>query len=227
MMPLRRHRLAFLSDTGWADVRARAWDAQAQACIEHWAAHRLPLVVTRQPQADASEGPIALGLPAPLQWDRRRLAIHVPRSALAWFDEFPRAEDAAGLLPRIPRAAWRALVRQLAGCDASARIYGAYGWQLLTGLPCIRESSDIDVWIGVRDAEQADAVAHHLDAFAPRHPRLDGELVFEDGTAVAWREWQAWRTGRARHLLVKRLDGASMADAPFVRRHAPALEMAA
>ncbi|WP_431276761.1 malonate decarboxylase holo-[acyl-carrier-protein] synthase [Variovorax ureilyticus] len=120
---------------------------------------------------------------------------------------------------------WRTLGRKLAACDASVRVYGAYGWQLLTGLPCVRESSDIDVWIGVRDAEQADAVAHHLEAFAPRHPRLDGELVFEDGTAVAWREWHAWRAGRARHLLVKRLHGASMADASFLR--AEPLEMAA
>ncbi|SCK41068.1 phosphoribosyl-dephospho-CoA transferase [Variovorax sp. HW608] len=227
MMPLRRHRLAFLSDAGWAGVRARAWDAQAQACIDHWAAHRLPLVVTRQPADASGDRPIALGLPAPLQWDRRRLAVQVPRNALAWFDEFPRFGDAAGLLPRIPRAAWRMLGRQLAACDASARIYGAYGWQLLTGLPYVRESSDIDLWIGVRDAEQADTVAHHLERFAPRHPRLDGELVFEDGTAVAWREWHAWRAGRARHLLVKRLHGASMADASFVRRYAPALEMAA
>jgi len=227
MMPLRRHRLAFLSDAGWAGVRARPWDAQARACIDHWASHRLPLVVTRQPMDATGDAPIALGLPAPLQWDRRRLAVHVPRSALAWFDEFPRFDDAACLLPRIPRAAWRTLGRQLATCDAPARVYGAYGWQLLTGLPYVRETSDIDLWIGVRDADQADAVTHHLESFAPRHPRLDGELVFEDGTAVAWREWHAWRAGRARHLLVKRLFGASMADASFVRQHAPALEMAA
>jgi phosphoribosyl-dephospho-CoA transferase len=227
MMPLRRHRLAFLSDAGWAGVRARAWDAQAQACVDHWAAHRLPLVITRQPLDASVDAPIALGLPAPLRWDRRRLAVQVPRNALAWFDEFPRFADAAGLLPRIPRAAWRTLGRQLAACDVSARIYGAYGWQLLTGLPYVRERSDIDLWIGVRDAEQADTVAHHLECFAPRHPRLDGELVFEDGTAVAWREWHAWRAGRARHLLVKRLHGASMADASFVRRHAGVLEMAA
>lgn len=227
MMPLRRHRLAFLTDAGWAGIRARAWDAQAQACIDHWAAHRLPLVVTRQPQCASAEAPIALGLPAPLQWDRRRLMLQVPRGALAWFDEFPRFADAAGLLPRIPRAAWRRLGQQLADCQAPARVYGAYGWQLLTGLACVRETSDIDLWIGVHDADQADAVAQHLENFAPRHPRLDGELVFDDGTAVAWREWQAWRAGRARHLLVKRLHGASMADAAFLRRNAQALEMAA
>jgi phosphoribosyl-dephospho-CoA transferase len=44
---------------------------------------------------------------------------------------------------------------------------------------------------------------------------------------VAWREWSAWRAGRARRLLVKRLHGAAMADASFLRRHAPILEMEA
>src|SRR5213079_1466936 len=107
----------------------------AQACIDHWAQHRLPLVITRQPPSNGSrDTPIALGLPAPLQWDRRRLAIHVPRSAMAWFDEFPRAAELTRLLPRAPRSAWRTLGQALAECNAPARIYGGYGWQLLTGL---------------------------------------------------------------------------------------------
>lgn len=228
MMPLRRHRLVHLSDAGWAGIRARAWDTQAQACIDHWSLHRLPLVVTRQPACNEScDAPIALGLPAPLRWDRRRIAVHVPRSAIAWFDEFPRASEAATLLPRAPRSAWRTLERALADCGAPARVYGSYGWHLLTGLEYLRDGSDIDIWIAVGDADHADTVAHHLERLTPKHPRLDGELVFDDGTAVAWREWSAWRAGRARHLLVKRLHGAAMADAAFLRRRAHVLEMAA
>ena len=227
MLPLRRQRLAYLSDAGWADVRAHAWDAQAQACIDHWASHRLPLVVTRQLSNGSPDAPIALGLPAPSQWDRRRLAIQVPRNALAWFDEFPRATNATCLLPRGPRAALRVLGDALAACHAPARVYGGYGWQLLTGLGYLREGSDIDLWIAVGDADHADTVAQHLERFAPRHPRLDGEVVFEDGSAVAWREWSAWRAGRAHRLLVKRLHGAVMADASFLNRDARMLEMAA
>jgi phosphoribosyl-dephospho-CoA transferase len=228
MMPLRRHRLACLTDAGWADIRSRLWDGQAQACIEHWALNRLPLVVTRQPAADgAVQAAVSLGLPAPTTWGRRRLALQVPRSALAWFDEFPPAADAAALLPRGPRAAWRALVRSLAACQAPARVYGSYGWQLLTGLAYVREGSDIDVWVAVDDAAHADEAARCLARFASRQPRVDGELVFADGTAVAWPEWSAWRAGRARQLLVKRLEGAAMAGASFVRTTAAALEMAA
>ena len=49
MNSLRRHQLAWLSEAGWAAILARPWDAQARDCLAHWARHRLPLVVTRQP----------------------------------------------------------------------------------------------------------------------------------------------------------------------------------
>jgi len=41
-------------------------------------------------------------------------------------------------------------------------------------------------------------------------PRLDGELVFPDGAAIAWREWVAHREGRAAQVLVKRLRGVAL-----------------
>ena len=37
-----------------------------------------------------------------------------------------------------------------------------------------------------------------------------GELMFDDGTAVAWREWLAWRAGRVKSLLVKTIAGSSL-----------------
>lgn len=232
MMPLQRHRLAYLSQAGWAAVRARAWDAQAQACIDHWAAHRLPLVVTRQPPPGeaTADAPIALGLPAPLQWERRRLSLQVPSEALSWFDEFPLATQATAMLPRSARVAWRGLCAALADSQASARVYGGYGWQQITGLDYVHAGSDLDLWVRVNDAAQADQVAALLAGLTPETftgPRLDGELVFPDGTAVAWREWRAWRAGRARGLLLKRLHGAAMADAAFVARWQGVPEMAA
>ena len=215
MVPLRRHRLAYLSALGWHEVLARAWDAQARACLAHWACERLPLVVTRQhpPGEGAEAAPIALGLPAPLRWGRRRLALQVARESLVCFDEFPRAAEAGRLLPRPLRAAWRALDAGLGALHAGARVYGSHGWQLLSGLDHVHPGSDIDLWIAVDDAAHADAVARELQHFAGgQRVRLDGELVFPDGAAVAWREWHAWRGGRTRRLLVKRLDGATLAE---------------
>ncbi|WP_394789734.1 malonate decarboxylase holo-[acyl-carrier-protein] synthase [Rhodoferax sp.] len=216
MTPLHRHQIAWLTDAGWQQVLGLPWDALAEDCIRHWASQRLPLVVTRQ---TASELPhtVALGLPAPARWDKRRITLAVPRSAILYFDAFPRANEVLGLLAVPARAPWRRLCEQLSTCQASARVYGSYGWQQLTGLDHVHAESDIDLCISVSDARQADAVATLLQGFAAARLRLDGELMFDDGAAVAWREWAAWRSGKSAAVLVKRLHGATLEYAPFWR----------
>lgn len=207
MTPLHRHQIAWLSQAGWQRLLGGDWDDEAAACLAHWAEQRLPVVVTRQvPNDDA----IALGLCAPARWSRRRLALRVARADVLYFDEFPRLEKVAGQLPWAARAPARQLAATLQGRGAAARIYGSHGWQHLTRLDYVRDGSDLDVWVGVSDAGQADAVAAALQAFAVPGCRLDGELVFPGDAAVAWREWLAWRTGRAQALLVKRLHGAAL-----------------
>ena len=215
MTPLHRHQLAWLTPAGWSRVRDRAWDAGARDCLAHWAGHRLPLVVTRQPD-DAAADEIALGLPAPRRWGRRRLALQVARGDILYFDEFPRAERLLHLVPPGARNAWRALCAGLEACGARARVHGSYGWQHLTGLEHVHATSDIDLWIAVDDAAQADAVGAQLEAFGAERPRVDGELVFPGGRAVAWREWYAWRAGGARTVLVKHLQGSVLTSAPCV-----------
>jgi phosphoribosyl-dephospho-CoA transferase len=209
MTPLHRHQLAWLTPAGWDRIRSRPWDRLASECLAHWAAHRLPLVVTRQPGGLAS-GTIAMGLPAPDRWDRRRLALGVPRGDVLHFDEFPRAQEVTRLLPVMARPQWLRLCAGLEALGVIARVHGSYGWEHLSGLNHVRQSSDIDVWMAVPDRAQADAAAATLQSFACERPRLDGELVFDDGAAVAWREWLAWRGGRTRALLVKRIDGSSL-----------------
>lgn len=212
MTPLHRHQLVRLTEAGWQRVLAGSRDAQAQACLAHWAQQRLPLVVTRQrPQAG---GATCLGLPAPGRWERRRIALAVPPSDIAQHDAFPPASALAPLLSPAQRRSWRALCGGLAACGVAARVYGSHGWQLLTGLDHVRPGSDIDLSIAVDSATQADAVAVLLQSWSDGL-RLDGELVFTGDRAVAWREWLAWRAGRTARVLVKRLDGVALADAPF------------
>lgn len=198
-------------------------DAGPAACLAHWAAHRLPLVVGCQgpasggglsgPPSDPSPGGLlALGLAAPRRFGRRRLALRVPRADICGHGEFPRAERITELLPEAARPSWRRCCGQLQDAGRVARVYGSFGWQALSGLQHVREGSDLDLWIAVDDARQADDAAAALGRF--RHPalRLDGELVFGGGRAVAWREWQAWREGRSAAMLVKHLGGAALAQ---------------
>ncbi|HJW12329.1 MAG TPA: malonate decarboxylase holo-[acyl-carrier-protein] synthase, partial [Albitalea sp.] len=224
-LPLRRHQIAWLNDAGWRGIQARNWDAVARDCLAHWAAKRLPLVVTRQ-AGNARDNAISLGLPAPCRWDRRRLAISVARRDVLYFDEFPLAEKALALVPAPARTAWRGLCSRLKDAGVGARVYGSYGWQLLSGLDHVRTGSDIDLWLSVSDAHQADAAAACLQSFSSESLRLDGELMFGDGTAVAWREWLAWRAGRVKSLLVKAIAGSSLAHSPDRRAAAEMAEAA-
>lgn len=227
MLSLHRHQLARLSEPGWTALLDGAWDTQARDCLTHWATHRLPLVVTRQSPDAAANGWVALGLPSPARWGRRRLALQVPHAAVLGLDEFPRLTEVLQLLPPSTRGPVRDLFGALDACHAKARVFGSYGWQAISGLDHVRPGSDLDLSVCVDDMAHADAVAGSLQAFGTERPRLDGELLFGDGAAVAWREWSAWRAGRAGAVMVKRLDGVSLQRDTAWCGHARLVEVAA
>jgi phosphoribosyl-dephospho-CoA transferase len=217
MPPLRRHQLAHPTPSGWRAVLAHAWDDEARDCLHHWATRGLPLVVTRQRvPLTAQTPPIALGLCAPRTWGRRLLALQLPLEEIGWFSEFPLLAQVLHELPREARAPLQALHHTLAAGGLRAHAYGSAGWQQLTGLRYLHAASDLDLWIGVETVEAADQAVSALTRHAPAALRVDGELVFLDGSAVAWREWCAWREGRSRGLLVKRLHGVAIERAPSV-----------
>lgn len=207
MAALHRHQLVRLSEDGWRRVLAGAWQEDARECVQHWASHRLPLVVTRQPDWLA-EGQVALGLSAPARWSRLRLVLQAPSGDVLGFDEFPLLEQILAQLPPTVGASAIALAESLALEGLTARAYGSFGWQAMTGLVYARDASDLDLWINVSGAAKADAAVTCLAQWSGSL-RLDGELVFPGDCAVAWREWQAWRAGRTRSLLVKRLHAVS------------------
>ena len=208
MTALRRQQLIRLSGAGWARVLDAPWDAIARSCLGLWAARGLPLVVTRQPPEPDDR--VATGLPAPARYRRRRLALPVEPRDVLFFDEFPAAAAATRLLPRGAAAPWRTLLATLAAADCAPRVYGGFGWQALTRLAYVHADSDLDLLLPVSSGAHADAVAQRLACAAWDGPRLDGELLFPDGGAIAWREWHAHRQGRVAQVLVKRLHGVAL-----------------
>jgi len=228
MKPLRRHQLVWLDEFGWYRVLAAASSsasmsgqlsagaAPALDCLEHWAAQRWPLVVTRQPvepPADISDVPLALGLPAPARWGRVPIGVSASSRGLARQDEFPLL---AALIPSLPAAAQagaRSLCEGLAQLGVVARAYGSYGWQQLTGLEYVHSRSDLDLLLDVASGTQADQACAELRDAQVGLLRIDGELSFEDGRSVAWREWLGFRSGQTDRVLVKRIAGTTLEDA--------------
>ena len=225
MKPLRRHQLAWLDEYAWFRVLANATspaepshatDSQTLECLAHWAQQRWPLVVTRQPTealAGTQDGVLALGLPAPARWGRRAIGVTASLRGVVRHGEFPTAVELLPGLPAAAQTAWGPLCERLARLDVVARVYGSCGWQQLTGMNYVHARSDIDLLLEVRTAAQADQVSALLLAADTGPLRIDGELAFENGAAVAWREWLRFRSGQTEQILVKRLAGATLEDA--------------
>jgi phosphoribosyl-dephospho-CoA transferase len=222
MTLLQRNQLVWLSASAWQALLARPWDAQAQAILYFWQAEQLPLVVCRQ-RLPASPQRISLGLPAPLQWERRKLAFELPVDAITRCGAFP-------LLRSIPLGPAdteqvQALLLHTDALQVAVQVYGSYGWQWLCGLPCVRASSDMDLLLHVADLDMAGQMVWllqglHLDC------RVDGELVFPGGWAVAWREYAQLIGGKVEQVLVKHRTGVQLLGMAALRSlyGAPALD---
>jgi len=219
-MLLRRHDLVWVSAEGWDGLLRQASDPEAVECLGHWLDQRLPLVVGRQ---ELGRAELALGLAAPMRWKKRKLSLNVPRDRVLCQDRFPKALDVRLLLPARLRDSWIELCGRLAGFAANPRVHGSYGWQRITRLEYVTRRSDIDLHLSVFDADIADGVARCLDEFRWDGPRIDGELLFPDGSAIAWREWLQWRRGQTSEVMVKRLYGVALrSDAEWLERDASA-----
>ncbi len=216
---MQRNQLAYITAEGWSDVvPVGIFDINPTAadCLAHWKAAGLPLVVTRQPchASEGSESPIALGLPAPLQWGRNPLAMRAPAGSIARLEFFPAASAAIPLLPSSLQSDFTKLCTALEQAGIRAHVYGGYGWQLLTGLAYLRATSDIDLSLEVRDADEADEAAQLVSSSTVPHTRIDAELSFPDGRAVAAQEWQRWRQRRVSQILIRSLRSVTLQSAP-------------
>ena len=171
--PLQRHDLVWLTADGWQRIGTAPWDEQALQILAHWQTKDLPVVVARQREG-VVDGHLCLGLPAPWQWGRRRLALEVGAADIARVGAFPLLSD---------------VIAEPAVNDA--RVYGSYGWQALTGLAYVHADSDFDVLVMADDVSEAQQVSQRLHAWAAPG-RVDGEVLLPGGHAVSWRElWKA------------------------------------
>ena len=202
----QRNQLVWLCETAWQALLERDWDAQAHSVLQHWHMQQLPLVVCRQRVADSSTT-ISLGLPAPLQWERRKLALELPIKAIARLGNFPLLRSLA-LTPEDAQQV-QALLLHTDALKVPVQVYGSYGWQRLSALPCVRLGSDLDLLVHVSNLDTAGQLVWLLKGLQLAC-RVDGELVFPGGWAVAWREYAQLRGGTVEQVLVKHRSGVQL-----------------
>jgi phosphoribosyl-dephospho-CoA transferase len=149
-----------------------------------------------------------------LQWERRKLALEAPLQDVASVGTFPLLQHIA-LAPGDAAQVQR-LLAQTQAMYVPLRVYGSFGWQHLTGLPCVRPSSDLDLLAPVPDLDSATAIARALQALRLTC-RVDGELVFPGGWALAWREFLQLADGSVDRVLVKDRNGVQLASLTALR----------
>lgn len=198
---MRRHDLVILyPGTPFAFACGDA-DPGLAGTVREWIDRGHPLVVTRQPAASPL---LQLGLSLPARLGRRRLACQVDRGAVATVLP-PLAVERCRL--QLSASAAQVLDRLAERCAAAGIALGVFGslaWEAATGEAYRHAASDIDLIVDVSTHAQYGAALAALAEAAARLPcRLDGELRFPDGNAVAWRELAVAGDDAAARVLAK------------------------
>jgi len=198
---MRRHDLVYLHAgaafmTPCAEEGGLLWQA-----ARDWIDQGRPLVAARQSGDGAY---VLLGLSLPLKYDRKRLSIYVEPSAIA---EVRPPLGIAQCLTGQPASVadvLLALDEQISRSGARLGVFGSLAWEALSGEAYRHADSDFDVICDVSDtAQQEAALAALAQARMRLACRLDGELRYPDGNAVAWLELSEARLTSGKKVLVK------------------------
>lgn len=181
---LRRHDLAYLRDG--AALHLNASDAGAEAWIGGWIGNGMPLVVTRQ---DEQCEHLRLGAVLPLRLGRRRVSCNVASDDVVRTAPPLPVEAIIDRLPADGASSLETLTKRAEELGVAVGVYGSTAWEHLARETYRHADSDIDL---VCDVAQQSALAPWLAVLERASNegvlRIDGEIRFPDGRAVAWRE---------------------------------------
>lgn len=160
----------------------------ALSLLHRWVLGNYPLIVARQ--ADVPEGFLRLGLAEPASWGKRRLSFLVNVQGVEKHQHGPLLALVLSQLPQPWQPGGVALQTFLTKHAIAAHVYGSSAVQVLTGLPCITEKSDLDLLFKPSSWADAEKLCLFLHALEKQYPefKVDGEVLSPGGHAVQWRE---------------------------------------
>ena len=208
---LARHMRVWPTTFAWNSMAAAARDAIARAALELWSARGWPLVVRRPVDSEVflSDKGITVGLPLPPALGKGRLKFRVAGEGVAAHAPPIALDDVVAEMEPAWQRALAPLARDATSQGVKLRVFGSAAWQVQTGLAYLHEHSDIDLLVEPAGIGEIDTAITLFERFERRSAvRLDGEIVFPGGDAVAWREWDCAKSdGR---VLAKNLTGAAL-----------------
>lgn len=175
----------------------------ALSLLHRWVLSGYPLIVARQDEV--LPNCLRVGLAEPPSWGKRRLSFIVNSQGIEKHQQGP---GLGAMLPQLPhhwQAGAAALHAFLDQHHMAAHVYGSSAVQVLTGLPCLTESSDLDVLFKPVSWLEAEKLCLFLDALQTEYPefKVDGEVLNPSGQAVQWRELHRSFSDSNSQLLVK------------------------
>jgi phosphoribosyl-dephospho-CoA transferase len=207
----RRHDLLHVAPDVWAAALARCPSLADPPLIRVWADRGWPVIVRRRGEAEDPHL-VPIGVPLPPMAGKRRVALLIPPNGVLQHSLPPS-------LHKMAKAAdpdWRSTIDALVDVGARSGVepaaFGSLLWQHLTGLAYLSPRSDLDVlWSIPADFDVHSLVCRIGEVQRDATVRIDGEIIFPDGTAVNWRElWNAYQATEGTTVLAKTMEGVHL-----------------
>ena len=211
--PWRRHDLLHVAPDVWASAMAHRPALADLPLVTTWADRGWPVIVRRRVEAE-DPGLAPVGVPLPPAAGKCRVALLFPPDGVLRRSSPPSLRVVAS----VAGSGWQSTIAsllglgELVGVEPSA--FGSLLWQHQTGLTYLSPHSDLDVlWTVPEDFDVLFLVCSVAEIERDAPLRIDGEVVFPDGSAVNWRElWNEHRTGGRAGVLAKTMDGVRLLD---------------
>jgi phosphoribosyl-dephospho-CoA transferase len=211
--PWRRHDLLHVAPDVWASAMAHCPTLADLPLVRTWADRGWPVIVRRRAEAE-DPGMAPVGVPLPPDAGKHRVALLLPADGVLQRSTPPLLRAVAS----VAGPGWQSTITSLVdlgdwvGVKPSA--FGSLLWQHQTGLTYLSPPSDLDVlWPVPTDFDVLSLVSSIAEIQRDAQLRIDGEVVFPDGSAVNWRElWNEHRSGGRAGVLVKTMEGVRLLD---------------
>lgn len=211
--PWRRHDLLYVAPGVWASALAACSSLAHLPLLEHWADRKWPVIVRRRAQGEDPDA-VPIGIPLPPAAGKRRVALVVPPDGILQHSSPPALRVAA----KVADPGWRSTISSLLALGARTGVeplvFGSLLWEHRTGLGYLSPHSDLDVlWPVPADFDVLLLVLSIAEVQRDAPLRIDGEVIFPDGSAVNWRElWNAYLVADRATVLAKTVDSVRLLD---------------
>jgi phosphoribosyl-dephospho-CoA transferase len=177
--------------------------------VDMWRNSDWPAIV-RRADADLMPDHLSVGIampPCPIDGSKMRIGLQVAQYEVRRVLPPLPITLVIGAAPEPWRPLLAALEREATVQGLTIHVYGSLALQALTRQPYLTAASDIDVLLRPVTTTQLQRGLEMLDFYASSLP-LDGEIVFPQGQAVAWKELSAaLRAASGTRVLVKEMHG--------------------